>query len=85
MAGTLHSDEHRSLMHTLVLARKASGLSQAALAKRLGRPPSFVAKVELCERRLDVIEFCIWASAVSQDPLSLLETQIRTLPVQIPR
>ncbi len=85
MAGTLHSEEYKSLMRTLVEARKASGLSQAALSELIGRLPSFVAKVELCERRLDVIEFCIWSAAVSKDPLSILEKQMAKLPVKIPR
>ena len=85
MAGALHSQEYRSLISDLVNARKAQGLSQAALAQQIGRPPSFVAKVELCERRLDVIEFCVWASAISEDPLSLLQQTVRELPVRMPR
>lgn len=38
-------------------ARKAAGLTQQQLAAQLGRPQSFIAKVEGCERRLDVVEF----------------------------
>lgn len=64
MAGTLHTQANKDLIRTLVEARKTAGLSQAQLAKRLGKPPSYVAKVELCERRLDVIEFCQWAVLV---------------------
>jgi len=39
------------------LARRARGLTQEQLAKRLGKPQSFVAKTEGGERRLDVVEF----------------------------
>lgn len=85
MAGALHSKEYKTLIRSLVLARKVRGMSQAALGQRIGRPPSFVAKVELCERRLDVIEFCIWANAISQQPLSLLEEHMKQLPEKIPR
>jgi transcriptional regulator with XRE-family HTH domain len=43
----------------LVQLRKKAGLSQAELAKQLGKPPSYVGKYELGERRLDVIETMI--------------------------
>ncbi|QPH56179.1 helix-turn-helix domain-containing protein [Pontivivens ytuae] len=39
--------------------RAREGLSQADLAKRLSKPPSFVGKYETYERRLDVIEFLV--------------------------
>ncbi len=32
------------------------GLTQVDIAKRIGRPQSFMAKIEAGERRLDVIE-----------------------------
>jgi len=38
-------------------ARKRAGLNQAKLAKRLGKPQSYVSKFETGERRLDVLEF----------------------------
>jgi transcriptional regulator with XRE-family HTH domain len=42
-------------------------LTQVALAKKLGRPQSFVSKFERGERRLDVIEFLEVARALSLD------------------
>jgi len=36
--------------------RLQAGLSQAELAKKLGRPQSFVSKYESGERRLDLVE-----------------------------
>lgn len=72
MAGTLHTQAHRDLIKSLIEARKAKGLSQAQLAAILGKPPSYVAKVELCERRLDVLEFCAWAKELCDEPFDLL-------------
>ena len=40
----------------LVQARKDAALTQVEVAKRLGRPTSFISKCELGERRVDVVE-----------------------------
>lgn len=36
--------------------RERQGLSQTELGSRLGKPQSYVSKVETCERRIDLIE-----------------------------
>lgn len=59
MAGSVHSDAYRAFCRALVDARKGAGLSQAQLARRLGKPASFVGKYEVGERRLDVIEVMV--------------------------
>jgi transcriptional regulator with XRE-family HTH domain len=51
-----HESEYRRMLERLREARLAAGLTQAQVAKRLGKPQSFVSKVELGERRLDPIE-----------------------------
>jgi transcriptional regulator with XRE-family HTH domain len=56
----------------MVGARKAAGLTQHALARRLKKPQSFVAKYEGGERRLDVVEFIRISRALDADPLKLL-------------
>lgn len=43
--------------------RKKAGLSQRALAARLGREQNFVARIEIGERRLDLIEFITYCEA----------------------
>jgi transcriptional regulator with XRE-family HTH domain len=48
-------------------------LTQAQVASRLKKPPSWIAKVEIGERRLDVIEFTTLARAIKIDPLTLYE------------
>jgi len=42
-------------------------MSQADLAAKLGKPPSFVGKYELGERRLDVIELMIILRTLETD------------------
>lgn len=56
----------------LVEARKGAGLSQHDLARRLKRSQSFIAKLEVGERRLDVVEFIEIARALGREPAELL-------------
>ena len=56
MQKSLKSPEYARLIATLVAVRHAAGVRQQALAKKLGRPQSFIAKYEGGERRIDVIE-----------------------------
>ena len=56
MTKSLRTEGHTALTQALVAARKASGLTQQDVAAQLGRSQSFVAKIELGERRLEVVE-----------------------------
>jgi len=51
----------------LVQARQQAGLTQVEVAKRLGRPNSFVSKCELGERRVDVVELQQFARIYRKD------------------
>ncbi len=53
-------------------ARKSAGLSQHELARRLKRSQSFIAKLEVGERRVDVVEFIEIARALGKEPTELL-------------
>lgn len=37
-------------------ARKNLGISQIEVGRRLGKPQSYISKIESCERRIDLIE-----------------------------
>lgn len=73
MPKTLRSRGHRALLAILVASRRDAGLTQAQLAERLGVVPSWVAKVEIGERRLDLVEFVTLARAMKVDPMVLFE------------
>lgn len=47
-------------------------MTQIALAEKLGRPQSFVSKVENGDRRVDVVEFLAISRSVGADPCALL-------------
>ena len=65
---TLASDDYVRLIAALVELRKARGVSQTALADMLGKPQSFIAKIERRERRLDLLEFCQLSRALGLAP-----------------
>ena len=68
MPKTIRSPQHRALLDLLVSVRKEAKLTQAAVAERLGRPQSYLAKVENGERRLDIVEFVALAEALNGEP-----------------
>lgn len=72
MAKSIYNDEYRSLIKRLRDQRISVGMTQQALADALGKPQSFVAKVEGCERRLDIIEFKHWCHALGVETANLL-------------
>ncbi len=63
----IYSEKHKKLCRLLTEARKKSGLTQQDVADKIGRPQSFVAKIEGGERRLDVIELMEIAGLISLD------------------
>ncbi len=73
MARSLSNDAYKSFIAGLIGARRSSGLSQVELASRLETPQSYISKVERCERRLDVMEFCGIARALGAEPGLLLD------------
>jgi transcriptional regulator with XRE-family HTH domain len=64
---------HREVISALVRARKEAGLTQRDLAGRIGKPPSFVGKVEAIERNLSLLEFIEWTRALGVNAQGLLE------------
>ncbi|MBS9781807.1 MAG: helix-turn-helix domain-containing protein [Gammaproteobacteria bacterium] len=73
------STEQIWLRDYLIKRRKELGLSQRALAEKLGVIYSFVAKVETGDRRLELVSFIHYCRGLDLCPfetLKLLEGQI---------
>lgn len=73
MPSSIFTQRHQEFIAFIASVRKAAEITQVELAERLGKPQSFVSKVERGERRLDVIEFCQIAEALRRDPVELLQ------------
>lgn len=70
---SIYSQSYRMLLSRITQARKDAGITQAELAEQLGRPQSFISKIESGERRIDVVEFLQVAHLVGFDPCALLQ------------
>ena len=74
---SLRSRRHRALCAALVAARKTAGLSQHELALRLKTSQTVIARIEIGERRIDVIEFIDLARVLRLDPREVLTQLMR--------
>lgn len=81
--GWVVSPDYRAAINAISNARTEAGISQRELARRLNKPPSFVNKIELLERRLDVLEFIAIAEAMELDASALFAGIRQALPKTI--
>lgn len=72
MPAWVSSPTHRAVIVSLVEARVAAGMTQRDLAVALGKPPSFVGKIESIERNLSVLEFLAWCRVLGVSPGEVL-------------
>jgi transcriptional regulator with XRE-family HTH domain len=68
MARTFDSPQHEALRGFLVKKRKAAGLRQVDLAKRLKRRQDYISYVETGQKLVEVVELMEWAEAIGFDP-----------------
>jgi len=73
MSRSVHSEEYRKIIERLKEARLEAGLSQQDVADKLGKPQSYVSKIESGERRLDVAEIKKFAGVYKKDTSSFIK------------
>ena len=78
MAG--HTGRYEVLCSFISNLRKEQSITQQVLASRLGKPQSFVSKIESGERKIDVIEFIEIVDALKLDPVDALKKFYEALP-----
>ena len=61
---SIHDPRYQDLIKRLIELRESKNVTQVELARRLNKPQSYVSKVEILERRLDVIELSDWLNAI---------------------
>ena len=78
MPKTLRSARQVRLIDLLVAQRQRAGLSQADLAKALGRYQSVISSIESGGRRIDVVELLDIAEAIGLDLHALIDDLLAT-------
>lgn len=73
MSKSVFSDRYEQFRTLLVNARTTARVTQKELAKKLGRPQSYVSKYERGERRLDVVELLDIARALGINPSKVIQ------------
>jgi transcriptional regulator with XRE-family HTH domain len=66
-------DRRKQLRQRLKEARVAAGLRQVDVADALGRPQSYVAKIESGERKVDFVEVLDLCAVIGLDPTVLAQ------------
>jgi hypothetical protein len=68
MKKAISSEQYFNLIQWLKQSRLELGWSMRELATKLEEPHSFVQKVEMMERKLDVYEYVIYCKALNLNP-----------------
>ena len=85
MEKTIHSTAYKVLREWLVEMRHTRQLTQRNLASLLDVPYSWVGKIELGERRLDIVEYVRICRALNTDPQDGLAHLIRQMDKESPQ
>lgn len=80
MPKSVFTDAYTTVVDSLVALRKAKGVTQVELARRLDRPQQFISAFERRERRVDVVEFCVIVRAIGDDPKAVFAKIADALP-----
>jgi transcriptional regulator with XRE-family HTH domain len=76
---TIHSRQSECVRKTLLTLRTKAGLTQRQLAAKLNRERSLVGRLELGERRLDLVEFFWLCRACDANPVKECAKLMRQL------
>ncbi|MBD3768186.1 MAG: helix-turn-helix domain-containing protein [Gammaproteobacteria bacterium] len=74
---TIYSPESVRFGDWLRSQREAKGLTMREAGKLLGKPHSFVAKIETGQRRLDVIEYVWYSQSLGFDMVAGLQSIVK--------
>jgi transcriptional regulator with XRE-family HTH domain len=73
MPKAIHSARHKKLTELLIAQRRHAGMTQAQVAKALGRHQPFITNIENGDRRLDIVELLDLAEILRLDLHAVIE------------
>ena len=65
---TIYDPRYHQLIQWLIAAREEQNITVRELAKKLGHTHSWVVKVENLDKKLDVLEFVDFCTALNVEP-----------------
>jgi len=77
MKKAIYSSNGKILCNWLKEQRVNSGLTMRDLGEKLNLHHSIIGRIELGERRLDVVEWIEYCEALNADPFECLETLVK--------
>ena len=80
---SVYSEPYRIFVQLLREEREATELSQEKLALKLGKPQSYVSKIELGERQINLVELNEWCEALSIPLIGFIEKWLDATKIQI--
>jgi transcriptional regulator with XRE-family HTH domain len=78
MRRSLADERRKTLCEMLIAGRKAAGLSQADVAKKVGKPQPFVSRYEMGERQIEVVELIELCEVLGLDPARVVGDLVKT-------
>lgn len=82
MAQSTASTRYQRMLDLLQDERIKLGLLQKDLGKKMGKPQSFISKVERGERRIDPAELVDFCQALQIDPCNVMK-ELAAIPSEI--
>ena len=76
---SIHDPRYLEIIARLRSARKSLKVSQVELSLRLGKPQSYISKVERGERRIDLVEALSLCSALGITLDTIIPTEMRNI------
>ncbi|WP_420797700.1 MULTISPECIES: helix-turn-helix domain-containing protein [Pasteurellaceae] len=70
---TIYKEKYQKIIQCLISTRKKQGITQQQIANKLNKPQSYIAKIERCERKLDILEFIELCEAMNTSPITILQ------------
>lgn len=66
----------------LAALRSAYGLTQRAVGEKIGQPHTFVGKLEIAERRLDILDLAALAAAFGLTPAQMIDYLLGSITIE---
>jgi DNA-binding transcriptional regulator YiaG len=75
----VQTENYEIVGEVLAVARRRANITQVELARRLGKPQSFVSAFEAGKRRVDLVEFMVIVRALGADPVEIFAEIVRSV------